>query len=756
MDDSLDDENVEDIQRRFEEDFLPKYGDMWRKIIEEQAVTAPTEDFLLAIQSGQPMSFQVHSKDKDCGCNDCVDPVLEWENPSPRDNDHDDSQTTETEEEFEAPQYSEDEESYTGPSTPLAEGFQETFGNFGFGDANPPRYHQNHFQSNGVEQDEKATSYNNGNDENTPQNQVTPESDGMEKYNVQETLPRTIVVSTSPETKRTPVSKNEKDQQHAPTHATYSYENETSQSFASAQPYQSDIDGTPHTPPPRREQIEVAHEQLFSPQPNPQFTPTDTQNNRKELIDHMSPSSQSSASSGFHMDLSYLVVSPKLDNNEELESQDHHREDLTPPAATSPSEQTCDSDKAVKANQTYDETNYSAEDEASQTEPASDFGVEQGDGVDAQSIVGVSDSEDDDSFDEGPVVRPTPNRRRIVVDSSDEDEEPSASQTSRTGRTRPRRAPKQTYLVESSDESSDEYVLKSDSSEASFDSPDELSLNGMIHKKFCNTSKSDLDYTDENQHPNTMKAKGKTGQSFKKDRVQLSLQFFSYYNQKAFDGALTGVDITWSNKLRTTAGLTRLRKSYQAFGPDAVPDRKATIELSSKVLDSEERLQSTLLHEMVHAAAWLVDGVSKPPHGDCFKKWAKCAMRRIPGMKVTTTHDYEIHFKYAWACTAPGCTFIVKRHSRSVDPKRHCCGRCRSKLVEVDISGKNGSKAPTVKKPTELSGYNLFVKEQSASVRRRLMEARKASGERNPKVSQPEVMKECAKLWKARKSLQAS
>jgi hypothetical protein len=82
--------------------------------------------------------------------------------------------------------------------------------------------------------------------------------------------------------------------------------------------------------------------------------------------------------------------------------------------------------------------------------------------------------------------------------------------------------------------------------------------------------------------------------------------------------------------------------------PGSPKRRFASIELSTKVLDDPERLGSTLLHEMVHAAAWIIDGVSKPPHGACFKKWANVSMKRIPGTVVTTTHDYEIQYKYAW------------------------------------------------------------------------------------------------------------
>lgn len=45
------------------------------------------------------------------------------------------------------------------------------------------------------------------------------------------------------------------------------------------------------------------------------------------------------------------------------------------------------------------------------------------------------------------------------------------------------------------------------------------------------------------------------------------------------------------------------------------------IELSEKVCTTPCRLASILLHEMCHAAQWVVDRAAKPPHGAAFRKW---------------------------------------------------------------------------------------------------------------------------------------
>jgi hypothetical protein len=160
----------------------------------------------------------------------------------------------------------------------------------------------------------------------------------------------------------------------------------------------------------------------------------------------------------------------------------------------------------------------------------------------------------------------------------------------------------------------------------------------------------------ENRNPNNLEMSSKkrslsskmSKAAFRRNRQSLAEDNFSHFNKAAFGGNIASVEVIWSNKLRTTAGLTRLKKSYMNMRPGIPQERLASIELSTKVLDDPERLRSTLLHEMVHAAAWIIDGVSRPPHGSTFKKWANIAMNKIPDVEVTTTHDYQIQYKYAW------------------------------------------------------------------------------------------------------------
>lgn len=86
----------------------------------------------------------------------------------------------------------------------------------------------------------------------------------------------------------------------------------------------------------------------------------------------------------------------------------------------------------------------------------------------------------------------------------------------------------------------------------------------------------------------------------------------------------------------------------------------------------------TLLHELCHAAAWVIDHKAKPPHGEHFWAWANRAKSAHPGVPVTTCHSYEINYKYRYVCVGSstadegggaggGCGAEIGRHSKSID-----------------------------------------------------------------------------------------
>ncbi|KAI1424259.1 hypothetical protein F5Y12DRAFT_752979 [Xylaria sp. FL1777] len=183
-----------------------------------------------------------------------------------------------------------------------------------------------------------------------------------------------------------------------------------------------------------------------------------------------------------------------------------------------------------------------------------------------------------------------------------------------------------------------------------------------------------------------------------------------------------GLRIVWSKTLQTTAGRAHWKcktttttskqpssSSTSSTGPvttatattkTTTTQHSASIELATKVLSNESDLLNTVAHEFCHLAVFLLHGKPKLAHGAEFKTYGQHVMRAasVPGpatkdilktprdrgveINVTTRHSYEIEYRFVWRCA--DCGGEVHRHSRSVDPTRQRCGRCkRGVLVQV-------------------------------------------------------------------------
>ena len=128
---------------------------------------------------------------------------------------------------------------------------------------------------------------------------------------------------------------------------------------------------------------------------------------------------------------------------------------------------------------------------------------------------------------------------------------------------------------------------KEEISDESNNTPKSITYNSSITSTISNsTSKK------------SSKSKPMSKTAFKKNRERLGQEAFDEFNKKAFNGTLTNVNLSWSKNLRTTSGITRLKRLRRDNS------REASIELSIKVIDDISRLRATLLHEMCHAAQW--------------------------------------------------------------------------------------------------------------------------------------------------------
>ncbi|XP_061758042.1 germ cell nuclear acidic protein isoform X2 [Nerophis ophidion] len=186
---------------------------------------------------------------------------------------------------------------------------------------------------------------------------------------------------------------------------------------------------------------------------------------------------------------------------------------------------------------------------------------------------------------------------------------------------------------------------------------------------------------------------------FKKHKEELTSKLYQMYNSSVFDNKLpVNMSVTWNKKMRKTAG-------YCVTGQErGQGDRYARIELSEKVCDSADRLRDTLIHEMCHAATWLINGV-RDGHGGFWKLYARKSILVHPELPmVTRCHSYDIKYKFTYQCTR--CQNRIGRHSKSLDTQRFVCALCTGQLVLL-----------TPSKPRPPTPFASFVKENYKTVR---------------------------------------
>ncbi|XP_044750223.1 acidic repeat-containing protein-like [Coccinella septempunctata] len=198
--------------------------------------------------------------------------------------------------------------------------------------------------------------------------------------------------------------------------------------------------------------------------------------------------------------------------------------------------------------------------------------------------------------------------------------------------------------------------------------------------------------------------------NFKNTKEELAKKLFVLYNKHIFENRIpANTPIEWNARMLCTAGYCYSKKITHR---DGKIDLEARIVLSSKVLTTPDRLRDTLVHEMCHAAAWVVDKV-RDGHGKYWKAWADKAKKVFPELPpIKTCHNYEINSKYVYRCT--GCGYSIKRHRKSLDIERKRCGHCLGKFeIFINKVNKKGEQnlvpADTPKKQPK--GFALFVQE---------------------------------------------
>ncbi|KAI0505360.1 hypothetical protein F5B22DRAFT_627903 [Xylaria bambusicola] len=265
----------------------------------------------------------------------------------------------------------------------------------------------------------------------------------------------------------------------------------------------------------------------------------------------------------------------------------------------------------------------------------------------------------------------------------------------------------------------------------------------------------------------TSPEKKQAKKAFDAVKEDLARDFLQELDQVITDGKLAqlteatgGLRIVWSNTLLTTAGRAHWKcktttttskqpsassvsskstaSTTTATAKSTTAQHSAHIELALKVLSNEPDLLNTVAHEFCHLAVFILHGKPKLAHGAEFKSYGQRVMRAASGIaatdgntatlktpqncsveiNVTTRHSYEIEYRFVWRCADCGCE--VHRHSRSVDPARHRCGRCKKGiLVQVKPVPRGGKGKGDGENSGELGTEKLEAKGDGVQKRKK-------------------------------------
>ncbi|CDW56092.1 Acidic repeat-containing protein [Trichuris trichiura] len=100
------------------------------------------------------------------------------------------------------------------------------------------------------------------------------------------------------------------------------------------------------------------------------------------------------------------------------------------------------------------------------------------------------------------------------------------------------------------------------------------------------------------------------------------------------------MEVTWNPRLIKSAGFCKFKRSSKK-------EHYCIIDLSPKICTTAGRIRDTLLHEMCHAATWLIDKIAEG-HGPHWRKWSS----------LKTRHSYKATTKFAYECTK--CSYSVQ------------------------------------------------------------------------------------------------
>ncbi|CAN2390830.1 Acidic repeat containing, partial [Pristimantis euphronides] len=135
---------------------------------------------------------------------------------------------------------------------------------------------------------------------------------------------------------------------------------------------------------------------------------------------------------------------------------------------------------------------------------------------------------------------------------------------------------------------------------------------------------------------------------FQENKDELIDRLYRLYNTTLFKNQLPKkMKITWNKRLTATGGQCSFFGNFT--------NRKAQIELAAKICDSADRLENILVHEMCHAACWLIHADNRSFHEDLWKSYAELVTKVHPELSpVSEFHVYSTNYPFLYGCTKCG------------------------------------------------------------------------------------------------------
>ncbi|KAF6390227.1 hypothetical protein mRhiFer1_007808 [Rhinolophus ferrumequinum] len=180
------------------------------------------------------------------------------------------------------------------------------------------------------------------------------------------------------------------------------------------------------------------------------------------------------------------------------------------------------------------------------------------------------------------------------------------------------------------------------------------------------------------------KSKMYSGKNFNKNKDELVQRIYILMNETVFNNKMPPkINVNWNKKMLRTAGM------YRSHDPNNLNKNFGTIQISMKVCDSADRVRDTLIHELCHAATWLLHGIHDA-HGKTWQYYARKSNMVHPELPmVTRCHNYKINYKIYYECVR--CKYRLGRHTKSLDTNRFMCARCKGPLSLVPLTRKDGT-----------------------------------------------------------------